>query len=65
METKKKLMMEEIPGGFAMCTRDDCAVCDHCLRHMAFKDVVTEKLWSISHVNPLRVVPSCIGGWFV
>ena len=58
METKKKLMMEEIPGGFAMCTRDDCAVCDHCLRHMAFKDVVTEKLWSISHVNPLRVVPT-------
>ena len=58
METKKKFTMDDVPGGFAMCTRDDCKVCDHCLRHMAYRDVVTEKQWVISHVNPLRVVPN-------
>ena len=58
METKKKFTMDDVPGGFAMCTRDDCKVCDHCLRHMAYKDIVTEKTWIISHVNPLRVVPN-------
>ena len=58
METKKKITMDDVPGGFAMCTRDDCKVCDHCLRHMAYKDIVTEKTWIISHVNPLRVVPN-------
>ena len=58
METKKKFTLDDVPYGFAMCTRDDCQVCDHCLRHMAYRDVVTEKQWVISHVNPLRVVPN-------
>ena len=58
METKKKFTLEDLPGGYAMCMQNDCKVCEHCLRHMAFKDVVTEKLWSISLVNPLRVKPS-------
>ena len=58
METKKKFKLEDLPGGFALCMRNDCKLCDHCLRHMAFKDVVTEELWVINHVNPLRVVPN-------
>ena len=58
MENKKKLTMEEVPGGFAMCNRNDCTMCDHCLRHMAYRDVVTEKQWAICHVNPLRVMPN-------
>ena len=55
---RKKFTMDDVPGGYALCTRDDCTVCNHCLRHMVYKDMVTEKLWSISHVNPLRVVPN-------
>lgn len=58
METKKKFTLEDLPGGFALCMRNDCAVCNHCLRHMAYNDVVTKELWVINHVNPLRVVPN-------
>ena len=58
METKKKFTLEDLPGGFALCMRNDCKLCDHCLRNMAYKDVVTEKLWAICLVNPLRVKPS-------
>ena len=35
METKKKFTLEDLPGGFALCMRNDCKLCDHCLRHMA------------------------------
>lgn len=58
MEIKKKITMDEVPGGYGLCTRNDCAVCNHCLRHMAYNDVVTKELWVINHVNPLRVVPN-------
>ena len=57
MEEKKIFTPEEVPGGFAMCTRNDCEVCDHCLRHLAFEAVGKDR-WSISHVNPLKVVPT-------
>ena len=50
--------MKDVPGGYGLCTRNDCAVCNHCLRHMAYNDVVTKELWVINHVNPLRVVPN-------
>ena len=55
MNNKKKFTMKDVPGGYGLCTRNDCAVCNHCLRHMAYNDVVTEELWVINHVNPLRV----------
>lgn len=58
MNNKKKLTMKDVPGGYGLCTRNDCAVCNHCLRHIAYNDVVTEELWVINHVNPLRVVPN-------
>ena len=57
MEEKKIFTPEDVPGGFTMCTRNDCEVCDHCLRHMAFEAVGRDR-WSISHVNPLKVVPT-------
>ena len=50
--------MEDVPGGYGLCTRNDCAVCNHCLRHIAYNDVVTEELWVINQVNPLRVKPT-------
>ena len=55
MNNKKKFTMKDVPGGYGLCTRNDCAVCNHCLRHIAYNDVVTEELWVINHVNPLRV----------
>ena len=55
---RKKFTIDDVPGGYALCTRDDCTVCNHCLRNIAYKDVVTEKLWAITLVNPLRVVPN-------
>ena len=55
MDNKKKFTMKDVPGGYGLCTRNDCAVCNHCLRHIAYNDVVTEELWVINHVNPLRV----------
>ena len=58
MDNKKKFTMKDVPGGYGLCTRNDCAVCNHCLRHMAYNDVVTKELWVINHVNPLRVVPN-------
>ena len=58
MEVKKKFTLEDVPSGFALCMRNDCKLCDHCLRQMAYKDVVTEDLWAICLVNPLRVKPS-------
>lgn len=57
METKKRFSEDEVPGGFTMCTRDDCEASGYCLRHLAFESVGTDR-WSISHVNPLRVVPT-------
>ena len=57
MEEKKIFTSEEVPGGFTMCTRNDCDVCDRCLRHLAFEAVGKDR-WSISHVNPLKVVPT-------
>lgn len=58
MNNKKKFTMKDVPGGYGLCTRNDCAVCNHCLRHIAYNDVVTDELWVINHVNPLRVVPN-------
>ena len=58
MDNKKKITMKDVPGGYGLCTRNDCAVCNHCLRHMAYNDVVTKELWVINHVNPLRIVPN-------
>jgi len=58
MNNNKKFTMKDVPGGYGLCTRNDCAVCNHCLRHMAYNDVVTKELWVINHVNPLRVVPN-------
>ena len=58
MDNKKKFTMKDVPGGYGLCTRNDCAVCNHCLRHIAYNDVVTEELWVINHVNPLRIVPN-------
>ena len=55
MDNKKKFTMKDVPGGYGLCTRNDSAVCNHCLRHIAYNDVVTEELWVINHVNPLRV----------
>ena len=57
MEEKKKFTLDDVPGGYAMCTRNDCEVCNHCLRHLAFQEVGKD-LWKIDHVNPLRVEPS-------
>ena len=58
MDNKKKNTMKDVPGGYGLCTQNDCAVCNHCLRHIAYNDVVTEELWVINHVNPLRIVPN-------
>ena len=58
MEKKKKFTMEDVPSGYGLCNRNDCAVCNHCLHYMAYNDVVTEDLWVINLVNPLRVVPN-------
>ena len=58
MDNKKKFTIEDVPGGYGLCSRNDCAVCNHCLRHIAYNDVVTEELWVINHVNPLRVKPT-------
>lgn len=57
METKKKNTLKDLPYRFALCWRDDCEVCDHCLRHIGYKEV-TKDLCVITHVNPLRVDPS-------
>jgi len=57
METKNKITLKDLPYRFAMCSRVDCEVCDHCLHHLAYKEV-TEKLWTIDMVNPLRVKPT-------
>ena len=57
METNKKFTMDDIPGGYAMCTRNDCKVCEHCLRHIAYNDVVKDQK-RLMIVNPLLVVAS-------
>ncbi len=56
METKNETMIE-IPSGYALCMRDDCAVCQHCLRHLAYKKrKQTEDFLSL--VTPLRTESS-------
>ena len=55
MEIKKKFTKEDIPGGYAMCTLNDCKVCEHCLRHIAYNDVGKD-LKKFMIVNPLLVV---------
>ena len=50
MEEKKKFTLDDVPGGYAMCTRNDCEVCNHCLRHLAFQKV-GKGLWKIDHVG--------------
>ena len=57
MDTKKKITMDDVPGNYAMCTRNDCEVCNHCLRYLAF-EAVGKDLWRVCMANPLRVVPT-------
>ena len=57
MEIKKKFTLEDIPGGYAMCTRNDCTVCEHCLRHIAYNDVGKDQK-RLMIINPLLVVPN-------
>ena len=57
MDTKKKITMDDVPGNYAMCTRNDCTVCNHCLRYLAF-ETVGKDLWRVCMANPLRVVPN-------
>ena len=57
MEIKKKFTKEDIPGGYAMCTRNDCKVCEHCLRHIAYNDVGKDQK-RLMIINPLLVVPN-------
>ena len=57
MEIKKKFTLEDIPGGYAMCMRNDCKVCEHCLRHIAYNDVGKDEK-RLMIVNPLLVVPN-------
>ncbi len=64
MNNKKKFTMKDVPGGYGLCTRNDCVVCNHCLRHIAYNDVVTDELWVINHVNPLRVKPTAECDYF-
>ena len=57
MEIKKKFTLEDVPSGFALCMRNDCKVCEHFLRHMAYNDVgKDQKILMI--VNPLLVGPN-------
>ena len=57
MEIKKKFTKEDIPFGYALCMRNDCKVCEHCLRHMAYNDVGKDEK-KLMIVNPLLVEPS-------
>ena len=57
MEIKKKFTKKDIPGGYVMCTRNDCTVCEHCLRHIAYNDVGKDEK-RLTIVNPLLVVAS-------
>ena len=57
MEKLKKITLNDVPGGYAMCSRGDCAARNHCLRHIAFREVGKD-LKMLYQVNPLRVVPS-------
>ena len=57
MEVKKKFTLEDVPSGFALCMRNDCKVCEHCLRHMAYNDVGKDEK-KLMIVNPLLVVPN-------
>lgn len=57
MEIKKKFTLEDIPGGYAMCTRNDCTVCEQCLRHIAYNDVGKDQK-RLMIINPLLVVPN-------
>ena len=57
METKKKYTLEDLPSGFALCMLNDCKVCEHCLRHIAYNDVGKD-LKRLTIVNPLLVAAS-------
>ena len=57
METKKKFTLEDLPSGYAMCMRNDCELCKHCLRHIAYNDVRKDQK-RLMIVNPLLVVPN-------
>lgn len=57
MEIKKKFTKKDIPFGYAMCMRNDCKVCEHCLRHIAYNDVGKDEKRLVI-VNPLLVVPN-------
>lgn len=57
METKKKFTKKEIPFGYVMCMRNDCKVCEHCLRHIAYNDVGKDEK-RLMIINPLLAEPS-------
>ena len=57
MELKKKFILKDLPSGYAMCMRNDCKVCEHCLRHFAYNDVGKD-LKRLIIVNPLLVAAS-------
>lgn len=57
METKKKFTLKDLPSGYAMCMRNDCELCKHCLRHIAYNDVRKDQK-RLMIVNPLLVVPN-------
>jgi hypothetical protein len=58
-----ELKTKDVPKGYVVCTREDCAVCENCLRHIALK-VMTKKEWMIRHVNPKRTQPSTLCEYF-
>lgn len=55
MENKKKFTKKDVPDGYVMCTRNDCTVCEHCLRHIAYNDVGKD-MEKYMILNPLLVV---------
>ena len=57
MEIKKKFTLEDVPSGFALCMRNDCKLCEHCLRHIAYNDVGKDEK-KLMIINPLLVEPS-------
>lgn len=57
MVEKKMFKSDDIPYRYAMCNRDNCSLCKHCLRYRAYDEVGrSQKLIYI--VNPLFIEPA-------
>lgn len=54
MEEKKMFKSDDIPYRYAMCNRDNCSLCKHCLRYRAY-DEVGKSQKMIYIVNPLFI----------